>query len=114
LWGGLQPDSPSPGFATDWLKRKNLPVLYSIYVNDIPMTHKTFLGMYADDTAILAKNKNPKYTAVAQHLEKLDDWFEKWKIALNVSKTEAFYFTKDEKKRIPVIKINSGLSKLYI
>ncbi|GBM58561.1 putative RNA-directed DNA polymerase from transposon BS [Araneus ventricosus] len=52
------------------------PVLYSIYVNDFPTTHKTLLGMYADDTAILARNKNPKYTAAAinQHLEKLDDW----------------------------------------
>ncbi|GBO42712.1 hypothetical protein AVEN_30425-1 [Araneus ventricosus] len=33
--------------------------------------------MYADDTAILARKKNPKYTAAAinQHLEKLDDWY---------------------------------------
>ncbi|GBO06085.1 putative RNA-directed DNA polymerase from transposon BS [Araneus ventricosus] len=53
------------------------PVLYSLYVNKIPKTHKTLLGMYADDTAILAKNKNHKYTAAAlnQHLAKLDDWF---------------------------------------
>ncbi|GBO36806.1 putative RNA-directed DNA polymerase from transposon BS [Araneus ventricosus] len=72
------------------------PVLYSLYVNDIPKTHKTLLGMYADDTAILAKNKNHKYTAAAlnQHLAKLNDWFLKWKIALNVNKTEAVYFAK--------------------
>ncbi|GBN91737.1 RNA-directed DNA polymerase from mobile element jockey [Araneus ventricosus] len=65
--------------------------------------------MYADDTAILARNKNPKYTAAAinQHLEKLDDWFVKWKIALNVSKTEAVYFAKGEKKHKPVIKIKN-------
>ncbi|GBN54312.1 RNA-directed DNA polymerase from mobile element jockey [Araneus ventricosus] len=85
------------------------PVLYSIYVNDIPTTHKTLLGMYADDTAILARNKNPKYTAAAinQHLEKLDDWFVKWEIALNVSKTEAVYFAKGEKKHKQVIKIKN-------
>ncbi|GBN88314.1 putative RNA-directed DNA polymerase from transposon X-element [Araneus ventricosus] len=87
------------------------PVLYSIHVNDIPTTHKTLLGMYADDTAILARNKNPKYTAAAinQHLEKLDDWFVKWKIALNVSKTEAVCFAKGEKKHKPVIKIKNKI-----
>ncbi|GBM22279.1 putative RNA-directed DNA polymerase from transposon BS [Araneus ventricosus] len=64
------------------------PVLCSLYVNDIPTTHKTLLGMYAEDTAILAKNKNHKYAAAAlnQHLAKLNDWFLKWKIALNINK----------------------------
>ncbi|GBM85922.1 hypothetical protein AVEN_222430-1 [Araneus ventricosus] len=54
--------------------------------------------MYADDTSILARNKKPIYTAAAidQHLEKLDDWFVKWKIALNVSKTKAIYFANDQ------------------
>ncbi|GBN59593.1 RNA-directed DNA polymerase from mobile element jockey [Araneus ventricosus] len=67
--------------------------------------------MYADDTTILARNKNPKYTAASinQHLQKLDDWFVKWKIALNVSKTEAVYFAKGEKKHKPVIKIKNNI-----
>ncbi|GBO36268.1 hypothetical protein AVEN_106205-1 [Araneus ventricosus] len=83
---------------------KILPVLYPLYVNDIPKTHKTLLGMYADDTAILAKNKDHKYTAAAlnQHLVKLDDWFLKWKIALNVNKTEAVYFAKGRRKHKPI------------
>ncbi|GBM91126.1 putative RNA-directed DNA polymerase from transposon X-element [Araneus ventricosus] len=85
------------------------PVLYSLYVNDIPKTHKTLLGIYADDTAILAKNKNHKYTAAAlnQHLAKLDDWFLKWKIALNVNKTEAVYFAKGRRKYKPIVKIKN-------
>ncbi|GBO25459.1 putative RNA-directed DNA polymerase from transposon X-element [Araneus ventricosus] len=89
--------------------RKISPVLYSLYVNDIPKTHKTLLGMYADDTAILAKNKNHKYTAAAlnQHLAKLDDWFLKWKIALNVNKTEAVYFAKGRRKHKPIVKIKN-------
>ncbi|GBN76793.1 hypothetical protein AVEN_45064-1 [Araneus ventricosus] len=43
--------------------------------------------MSADDTAILAKNRNPKYTeaAINQNFEKLDEWFLKWNIALNVA-----------------------------
>ncbi|GBN36017.1 putative RNA-directed DNA polymerase from transposon BS [Araneus ventricosus] len=53
----------------------NFPFLYSIYVNDIPTTHKNLLGTHVDDTAILAKNKTTKYTAEAinHHLQKLYD-----------------------------------------
>ncbi|GBN83101.1 RNA-directed DNA polymerase from mobile element jockey [Araneus ventricosus] len=82
------------------------PVFYSPYVNDIPKTHKTLSGMYADDTAILAKNKNHKYTAAAlnQRLAKLDDWFLRWKIAFNVNKTEAVYFAKDRRKHKSIVK----------
>ncbi|GBO06469.1 putative RNA-directed DNA polymerase from transposon BS [Araneus ventricosus] len=50
--------------------------------------------MYADDTAILARHKNPNYIQIAlnRHLKALEDWFIKWKIEINVSKTEAIMF----------------------
>ncbi|GBO41711.1 putative RNA-directed DNA polymerase from transposon BS [Araneus ventricosus] len=62
--------------------------LYFLYFNDIPKTHKTLLDVYADDTAILPKKKNHKYTAAAlnQHLAKLDDWFFKGKFSLTLIK----------------------------
>ncbi|GBN36527.1 RNA-directed DNA polymerase from mobile element jockey [Araneus ventricosus] len=65
--------------------------------------------MYADDTAILAKNKNHKYTAVAlnKHLAKLDDWFRKWKIDLKVYKTDAIYFAKGRRKHKPIVEIKN-------
>ncbi|GFY03802.1 RNA-directed DNA polymerase from mobile element jockey [Trichonephila clavipes] len=71
-----------------------------IYVNDIPTHHNTTLCMFADDTAILASHTEPKLVARAinRHLLVLEDWFSKWKIALNVAKTEAVFFTR--KKRL--------------
>ncbi|GBN95658.1 hypothetical protein AVEN_126852-1 [Araneus ventricosus] len=52
--------------------------------------------MYADDTAILARNKNPNYIQLAlnRHIKALEVWFIKWKIAINASKTEAIMFHK--------------------
>ncbi|GFW68490.1 transposable element Tcb2 transposase [Trichonephila clavipes] len=46
--------------------------------------------MFADDTAILASHSEPKLIARAlnRHLD-LEEWFSKWKIALNVANTEA-------------------------
>ncbi|GBO13764.1 RNA-directed DNA polymerase from mobile element jockey [Araneus ventricosus] len=77
------------------------PALYSIFINDIPQKHNTTLCIYADDTAILAKNKNTRYltSALKKHIQELECWFHKWKIAINTSKTEAVLFTK--KRKIP-------------
>ncbi|GFU62485.1 RNA-directed DNA polymerase from mobile element jockey [Trichonephila clavipes] len=83
-----------------------LPLLFNIYVIDIPTHDNTILCMFADDTAILATHKEPKLIARAlnRHILDLEDWFSKWKIALNVTKTEAVFFTKtltDISKNLP-------------
>ncbi|GBO41742.1 hypothetical protein AVEN_174509-1 [Araneus ventricosus] len=69
------------------------PTLFALYINDIPKQFNTLLCMY-EDTAILARNKNPNYIQIAlnRHLKALEDWFIKWKIEINVSKTEAIMF----------------------
>ncbi|GFU76544.1 probable RNA-directed DNA polymerase from transposon BS [Trichonephila clavipes] len=81
------------------------PLLFNIYVNDIPIHHNTTLCMFADDTAILASHTEPKLVARAinRHLLVLEDWFSKWKIALNVAKTEAVFFTRKTRLIYPDI-----------
>ncbi|GFX80374.1 probable RNA-directed DNA polymerase from transposon BS [Trichonephila clavipes] len=76
------------------------PLLFNIYVNDIPI-HNTILCMFADDTAILAPHSELKLIArtLNRHLLDLEDWFSKWKIALNVAKTEAVFFTRKLRPR---------------
>ncbi|GFW84061.1 uncharacterized protein TNCV_1662281 [Trichonephila clavipes] len=61
--------------------------------------------MFADDTAILASHTEPKLVARAinRHLLVLEDWFSKWKIALNVAKTEAVFFTRKTRLTYPDI-----------
>ncbi|GBN31819.1 RNA-directed DNA polymerase from mobile element jockey [Araneus ventricosus] len=73
------------------------PALFSIFINDIPQKHNTTLCIYADDTAILSKNKNTRYitSALNKHIQKLECWFHKWKIAINTSKAEAVLFTRN-------------------
>ncbi|GBN53794.1 RNA-directed DNA polymerase from mobile element jockey [Araneus ventricosus] len=86
------------------------PVLFSCYINDIPKQFNTLLCMYADDTAILAQNKNPNYIQLAlnRHLATIEDWFHKWKIAINAGKTEAVMFCKNIKNlNFPQLKINN-------
>ncbi|GFV93400.1 probable RNA-directed DNA polymerase from transposon BS [Trichonephila clavipes] len=72
------------------------PILFNIYLNDIPSHPQTMLNMYADDTAILATFKNHKTvtSALNKHLALLENYFNQWKIKIKVEKTVAILFTK--------------------
>lgn len=72
------------------------PILFEIYINDIPRHPKTSLALFADDTAVLSTSKN--ITLMTDHLQNhlciLEDWFTRWRIKVNPSKTTALYFSK--------------------
>ncbi|GFU08862.1 probable RNA-directed DNA polymerase from transposon BS [Trichonephila clavipes] len=79
------------------------PVLFNIYLNDIPSHPHTMLNLYADDTTILATFKNHKSvtSALNKHLVLLENYFNQWKIKINVEKTVAVLFTKRLKPVTP-------------
>ncbi|GBN41095.1 RNA-directed DNA polymerase from mobile element jockey [Araneus ventricosus] len=75
-------------------------------MNDIPQQKDITLSLYADDTAILAQGK--KFSTISNSLSnyitKLESWLKRWKIQLNVEKSEAIFFYKYS-KHCPEIKI---------
>jgi len=63
------------------------PVLFSLYVNDVPPpSNHVELALYADDTAIIATSRKP--TLLVSYLESslndLQQWLSEWRIAINV------------------------------
>ena len=66
------------------------PLLFLIYVNDIPTPHhkQNFLSRFANDTAQWAFSLNVHIAAkrLQQDLLKLTMWFAKWRIKLNPKK----------------------------
>lgn len=72
------------------------PALFSIYVNDVVKFAKTKIAMFADDTAIYAHSFSAIVAAkqIQIHINMLQDYYSKWKIALNAQKTETIVFTK--------------------
>ncbi|GBN46928.1 RNA-directed DNA polymerase from mobile element jockey [Araneus ventricosus] len=76
----------------------------------MPKQFNTILSIFADDTAILARNKNHNYIQIAlnRHLKTLEDWFAKWKIQINAGKTEAIMFT-NSRRPLPPIKVNNQI-----
>ncbi|GFW76671.1 probable RNA-directed DNA polymerase from transposon X-element [Trichonephila clavipes] len=64
------------------------PTLFNIFINDIPKTRHTTICLFADDTAILAQSASKACVThfLHKHLAELEDWYEKWKIAINPTK----------------------------
>jgi hypothetical protein len=85
------------------------PVLFSLYVNDMPTpSHHVELALYADDTAVIATSKKPTLLVsyMESYLYDLQRWLSEWRISINVSKSSAIIFARAGRRYIqprPVI-----------
>ena len=71
------------------------PVLFSLYVNDMPTpSHHVELSLYADYTAVIATSRKPSLLVsyLESYLNYLQRWLSEWRIAINVSKSAAIIF----------------------
>ncbi|GFX09278.1 probable RNA-directed DNA polymerase from transposon X-element [Trichonephila clavipes] len=86
------------------------PLLFNLYINDIPDYSLTKINLYADDTAIHATYKNLKTISFAlnKHLLLLQNFYDKWKISINVEKSTAIIFTKKQSLPPPIIVRRGG------
>ncbi|GBP33592.1 RNA-directed DNA polymerase from mobile element jockey [Eumeta japonica] len=75
------------------------PCLYAVYTDDIPtltdqLQHweeNVVLALYADDSAYLASSRRADLAAakLQRVLDLLPDWLDRWRVAVNVTKTAA-------------------------
>ena len=87
------------------------PLLFLIYINDLPLVSNSFtMLMYADDTTLYC-NVNPNVTGdlLNCELSKICDWLGANKLALNVSKTKYMVFhTANKHVAYPKLNINEN------
>ena len=76
------------------------PLLFNIYMADIPKSRHTNLLAYADDTAITASAKIHKHiaTKLQAHLTTLATWMDKWRLQVNPAKTQVVLFNNGRKQ----------------
>ncbi|GFX70274.1 RNA-directed DNA polymerase from mobile element jockey [Trichonephila clavipes] len=78
------------------------PLLFTLYVNDIPQTDSSHLAMFADDTAVISQNK--RFSVVISNLQHyislLELWLNDCKIKINASKSACLMFTR--RSQLPV------------
>ncbi|TLO84139.1 hypothetical protein FEG28_18965, partial [Acinetobacter baumannii] len=78
------------------------PLLFSLFVNDIPRSPPTHLALFADDTTVYYSSRNK--SLIAKKLQSaalaLGQWFRKWRIDINPAKSTAVLFQRGSSTRI--------------
>ena len=72
------------------------PLLFLIYINDLPSSTKLKSVMYADDTNLLVRGKTLEivFRELNHKLENINDYFKANQLKLNPDKTKMVYFSK--------------------
>ena len=70
------------------------PLLFLCYVNDMPISIKCKLLLYADDSAILVSGTDPKIIShiLSNELDNVNKWLIDNKLSLHLGKTESILF----------------------
>ena len=71
------------------------PILFLIYIHDIPKHPRTRFTIFADDTTIRSTETNPDNAVrnVQEHLRLIEPYYFNWKIRVNALKSEHIIFT---------------------
>ena len=66
------------------------PLLFLIYINDLPIVSELVTKLFADDTCLIfsAKSLNSLQTAINCEIQKIEKWLTMNKLSLNYSKTK--------------------------
>lgn len=72
------------------------PILFNLFINDIPLSEQCEIAIFADDTAIYTANEFGQ--AITENLQSyvdtLSEYYYKWGLKVNGSKSDAIYFTR--------------------
>ena len=73
------------------------PLLFILFINDLPNASKFFIRLFADDTFLCAQNRDMKLleTEVNTELIKVYNWLASNKLTLNISKSKFMIVTKN-------------------
>lgn len=79
------------------------PVLYNIFTADQPSLENCNLALFADDTALFTSSlRRADITIPLRNaFEGQISYYRKWKISINIDKTQAAFFTKRRTREIP-------------
>ena len=74
------------------------PILFTIFINDLPDGIKSICKIFADDTKIY--NDSNSYPDIQEDIVHLQNWSEKWKLFFNISKCKIMHIgNKDDQSR---------------
>ena len=73
------------------------PVMFLIYVNDMPEAVSSYISLFADDAKLLRKISNQKDCEELQNdLNKINEWSKRWEMEFNIHKCHVMEMGKSE------------------
>lgn len=72
------------------------PVLFTVYINDLPEVVNSTCKVFADDTKLYSSAKN--YNIIQSDLDKLHDWSTTWQLHFNTDKCKVLHIGKSNPK----------------
>ena len=90
------------------------PLLFLIYINDLPDNLESLVKVLADDTSLFSTVHDPSKSAklINDDLQKISDWAFKWKMLFNPDVTkqaqEVIFSRKSNKTDHPVVFFNEA------
>ena len=89
------------------------PVLFIIYINDLPETVESMVYIFADDTKIYRKITTEKDCAALQKdLDMLQEWSNKWLLKFNTSKCKVMRLGMHHPEHIYIMTQNNDIIHL--
>ena len=79
------------------------PLLFVIFINDLPDCIEILCKIFADDTKTYGPSK--KYSVIQDDLLKLMEWSKKWQLFFNTVKCSVLHSSKDNDKKLNTIQI---------
>ena len=70
------------------------PLLFVIYINDLPDGLENVFKMYADDSKVIAEVGEDGHETLQRDISRIKDWCDKWSMCLNSSKCKIMHLGK--------------------
>ena len=75
------------------------PILFLLYINDLPDNVQSKVRLFADDTAVYLAINHPEDSVLQRDLDQLQLWQTQWDMEFNPGKCQALHITR---ARIPI------------
>ena len=91
------------------------PVLFVVFINDLPEVVKSLCSMYADDTKIYRSVDTVHDCVRLQNdLDNLTAWAEKWQMKFNADKRQVFQLRHKNEKHVYEMKTSEGEGRVKL
>ncbi len=90
------------------------PVLFIIFINDMPNNIQNFIALFADDAKLYGKSSSSMdRNSLQEDLSTLQQWSDKWQLSFNTDKCNTLYLGKNNVKQSYSMVSNSSVQALH-